>query len=113
MPMCELRSLRAPDAEGTEPRQVDPVTDQTREVTAQLFAAELVSGAGCHVEPAAAFAAWRVHATRRRDAGLVRIMDRLDLDTFERTWRELVAVLRFRGVPGMLVWLETRQRGKL
>jgi hypothetical protein len=88
--------------------QTDPVIDQTRHVTAQLFAAELVSGAGCHVEPAAAFASWRVHATRRRDAGLVRILDRLDLDTFEATWRELVAVLRFRGVPGMLEWLAQR-----
>ena len=93
--------------------EVDPVMDQTRQVTAQLFAAELVSGTGCHVEPAAAFAAWRVQATRRRDAGFVRILDRLDLDTFDRTWRELVAVLRFRGVPGMLEWIATRDGGEI
>lgn len=87
---------------------VDPVIDQTRAVTLQLFGADLQADK-LERDPTLARAAWRSAAEARRDGGLVRILDRLDVETFEHTWHVLVRTLDLRGRVGMLHWLCERK----
>lgn len=88
---------------------LDPTIEQTRVLTSRLFAAALASSQFCFSEPVMAFSALRVGACRAGDRQLVALLDRLDVETFEQTWRELVSVLRYRGSREMLAWLGSHE----
>ena len=88
---------------------VDPVIDQTRAVTLGLFASDL-QGGELERDPTRARERWIEAATARRDVGLVRIIERLDVETFEASWHALMRAFDWRGRAGMLRWLCERER---
>jgi hypothetical protein len=90
--------------------EVDPVIEQTRELAHALFAAGLVGGAGFRRFPSAARMAWLNYALRRGDAGLCRIIERLDTDTFDETWCQLVRRLDQYGDRETIEWFRQRER---
>lgn len=98
-----------------EAAEVDPVVEQTRAVAVQLFVAELAAGRdrSCQVAADKALACWRARAVRNGDAGLVRILDRLDHETFAATWSGLGAILRCRGTRGILDWASAQAHHEL
>jgi hypothetical protein len=91
---------------------VDPVIEQTREVTYALFAASLLGrNVGFRRFPADAVRAWCDHALRRGDVGLARILDQLDADMFGETWSQLVRRFDRTGVQATIEWLQHRVGG--
>lgn len=91
---------------------VDPVIEQTRDVTYSLFAASLLGpNVGFRRYPVDAVRAWQDHAMRRGDVGLARILDQLDADTFGETWLQLVRRFDREGAQATLEWLQRRIAG--
>lgn len=93
----------------TEGPESDPVIDQTRSVARQLFASDLSAYGSVRPDPLAARLAWIASSSRRRDRGMVDILERIDLATFAETWTQLVCTLQQRGARGMLDWLESER----
>ena len=92
---------------------VDPVIEQTREVTYALFGASLLGrNVGFCRYPAHAAQAWTDHALRRGDVGLARILEALDVDTFAETWAQLVNRFDRTGAQATIEWLQHRIGGK-
>lgn len=89
--------------------EVDPVIEQTCELAHTLFAASLVGGPGFHRWPSGARVSWLNWALRRGDAALCRIIERMDDDTFDDTWRALVRRLEARGTEATIEWFRRRQ----
>lgn len=93
---------------------VDPVIEQTRELTLVLFAASLVGrNVGFRRYPADAMEAWTAHALRRGDQGLASILSRFDVETFSETWASLVGRVDRTGAPETFEWLRRRIPGGL
>jgi hypothetical protein len=93
---------------------VDPVIEQTREVTYALFAASLLGlNVGFRRYPADAVQAWTNHALRRGDVGLAQILEQLDAETFGETWAQLVRRFDRTGAPETVAWLQRRIAGRV
>lgn len=92
---------------------VDPVIEQTREMAHILFSASLGGSRNLRLHrcPVAAAQAWSDHALRRRDAGLARILEAMDAETFAETWLGLVRRLERVGDLEMSEWLQRRIDG--
>lgn len=91
---------------------VDPVIEQTRELTYALFAASLLGrNVGFRRYPADAAKAWTDHAMRRGDVGLARILDQLDAETFSETWAQLVRRFDRTGAQETVEWLQRHIAG--
>lgn len=106
------RGWRIIDGMRSSAAQVDPTIEQTRELAHMLFAAGLVCGTGYRRSPTEARQAWLEHALRRGDAPLCAMIERLDDDTFNVTWAELVRRLERHGVPAMIEWFQRRREGR-
>ncbi len=92
---------------------VDPVIEQTRDVAHALFAAGVVGpSVGFRRYAHDAIEAWTAHALRRGDAGLARILEALDVETFAETWGQLVRRLDRDGTTETLEWIYRRHGGK-
>lgn len=89
--------------------EVDPIIEQTRELTHLLFCAGLVGGFAYRSSPTNARAAWLELALRRGDSALCGIIERLDDDTFNATWAGLVRRLEREGAPALLEWFQRRE----
>lgn len=88
---------------------VDPVIEQTRDLTYALFGASIVGpDVGFRRYPAEALEAWTHHALRRGDAGMARLLEGLDVETFEETWSQLVRRFDCTGAVATLEWLQRR-----
>ena len=93
---------------------VDPVIEQTRQLTQILFAASLVGrNVGFRRYPGDALDAWTAHALRRGDVGLAQILSQFDAETFAETWCSLVSRVDRTGAPETFEWLQRRLGGDL